>query len=1096
MKVKLVISSVTWVTYLSTVVLVLVHLVYYYFVYMFCNHMMFTSDDFVFLRQVLRTASGDKKDVPTTDPTDWPRERRKSTRGALDKNSNIPDSEESTELGELQGRVAVNKTKHVESPGDELVAKETDIDHISRISHSTEVTPLTSVAVIASAVVKTDSHKMHSEKTNKAEVRALVRRTRSFTRTNSTSSPVKIPSPRKQSLVATKAASPRKQTQSPLRTGSQRKQSLLATKTISPGKQSLSPTRTLSPRKQLLLATKTVSPRRQTSLPTKGAGGSPMKTCQVQEKLDHWLVKSCDNNTTSDHSSTQSSIQVVSENCVDQVKDVLSELNNKTDKGVSEKVVSTESVEDTETDLYSLSEDVDVSERDSSQTSVPVSPGRVPVVQLHKLSEREIQSFSPKKKPFNPSGHCAPVAVRQSWIVDRSRDSDDSDSELSALSEDLFAQSQNSVAVETGLKFGKASEKVSDVLVTAVNVDSGQSGKQVTNDNDSIVESSSEMDHLINGNSDIYVSNVVETSAANGCNLGSRSRQRRPPGWLKDMECSPVSPRSRERANQRTTQQSPLVKKTATIKSIDFSQGGQANQYKKASLNFAEYTKSAGNEEFGHPVELDNIPVETSVRLDAREDAGTEGHDNATVDGVEGKSAATTNEDTPQSAPSGVDSGKRNSSKQAKKTGATLKKRTKMRAKVLNTIFSQQCNLDVESSDDDIPLSVLGEAIGGAPLGKESVDNLPLSQVIEMSHKEKCVSGAALPVDDCELLLIQNLTPTFAATVDDVRAVSMETGSSGVADEHLTEVKDMETAIPLDGAAKTVKPSRGKGRGKQSAVERLGSQLGISMTSPVRKCLRSNKSTKLFKPRSTSDSFRRKRKRNISRKRKRSSGNQHHKSSSDETESEAAVCHQDSEAVSECLPLEDSTIEGLIVTTDVEETLDEGAKSCDIVDSEGETGGELETAGEGETGTPIKHKQSVDSKEPDIDRKTSFAMSRASLILHRARLMMLGNKQSPGNSETVAMAMEGDNAKPELPRCVGILKPARLGDCGTVDRGSQSPPSQFRPVQLPCVYSPAASPSAGILKKQRLSSDTPKESPSPKSPSKKVNEQRMYVCVK
>ncbi len=43
---------------------------------------------------------------------------------------------------------------------------------------------------------------------------------------------------------------------------------------------------------------------------------------------------------------------------------------------------------------------------------------------------------------------------------------------------------------------------------------------------------------------------------------------------------------------------------------------------------------------------------------------------------------------------------------------------------------------------------------------------------------------------------------------------------------------------------------------------------------------------------------------------------------------------------------------------------------------------------------------------------------------------------------------------------------------------SDSPPS-FRPIQIPKIYSPSASPSAGILKRRRLSGDTANDSPSP-----------------
>ena len=280
-------------------------------------------------------------------------------------------------------------------------------------------------------------------------------------------------------------------------------------------------------------------------------------------------------------------------------------------------------------------------------------------------------------------------------------------------------------------------------------------------------------------------------------------------------------------------------------------------------------------------------------------------------------------------------------------------------------------------------------------------------------------------------------------------------------------------------------------RASQSATERLKNQLGIQMvTSPVHKCLRSNKSGKLFKTRSHSsvEKIRRKRQHSLTRKRKRESGGDDSRSSLEEAECVAIISQQDSEAVSSCEPQDGSTVTEMAVSSEtdkeVESIVGEDVVTITAVFDKQQSDMDHDEA----AGTSTKHVQSVDTKG---DRKASFAMSRASLILHRARLMMRSsNKPSPNSTESVAA--DHTSAKPQLPRCVGILKPPR--DSDATERGGQSsPPSQFRPVQLPCVYSPSASPSAGILKKQRLSIAAPSETPSPKSPSKKVSKRAMFT---
>lgn len=256
----------------------------------------------------MRNAGGEEKEIEE-ETADKPKDRRKRIRWALDKNSNIPvDHKPKDELGNLQSGAAVNETKS--EPGNSerteslrsVVAMETDLD---KVSHGNSKTPLGFVKAMTSEEIKaggqtkstSDSRgtQPHSEKTKQGEVRTLVRRTRSFTRASSAISPVKIRSPRKQSPSK---QSPRK---------------------VSPSKRSLSPTKATS--------------RRQSSR-------SPMKTtCHLQEKLDHWLTKSCDN-TSSKTTSDQNVPLSTQVDCTVKMEDVSSELKDARDKGMSEKDVS------------------------------------------------------------------------------------------------------------------------------------------------------------------------------------------------------------------------------------------------------------------------------------------------------------------------------------------------------------------------------------------------------------------------------------------------------------------------------------------------------------------------------------------------------------------------------------------------------------------------------------------------------------------------------------------------------------------------------------------------------------------------------------
>ena len=134
-----------------------------------------------------------------------------------------------------------------------------------------------------------------------------------------------------------------------------------------------------------------------------------------------------------------------------------------------------------------------------------------------------------------------------------------------------------------------------------------------------------------------------------------------------------------------------------------------------------------------------------------------------------------------------------------------------------------------------------------------------------------------------------------------------------------------------------------------------------------------------------------------------------------------------------------------------------------------------------------------ESQNPSADKKkgavsevtprSRASMSRAQLILHRA---IMNSKVSPPSRKK--MFMSPHRASPREVRVHAVMStsgsPIKAqiessdSDMASAVKGSP-PPSGFRPIHLPRIYSPSASPSAGILRKRRLSGSSPLDSPSP-----------------
>ena len=149
--------------------------------------------------------------------------------------------------------------------------------------------------------------------------------------------------------------------------------------------------------------------------------------------------------------------------------------------------------------------------------------------------------------------------------------------------------------------------------------------------------------------------------------------------------------------------------------------------------------------------------------------------------------------------------------------------------------------------------------------------------------------------------------------------------------------------------------------------------------------------------------------------------------------------------------------------------------------------GTLHSLNKGVSRSPSKKGRPFDS--PETPTSASKFSSRSQYILERSRRICLA-KASPSPLSGRKLLVPKKSPRGILKHSQTAKSPDKNGNNGPLaaihgspqasklPSHSDSPPT-FRPIQIPKIYSPSASPSAGILKRRRLSGDTPTESPSP-----------------
>ena len=597
----------------------------------------------------------------------------------------------------------------------EIEKKPTELEHKpertkSSVSKSCVKTLQEYDEATTSEVIQTEkqTQSTNDDHSEKSKVRSLVRRTRSFSKAPSGGSPVKLQSPSK-----------------------------------------LSPTKMANQRP---------------------CSKSSPKTASHLQKLDHWLVKSCDNSSGKAAVRNQDASSSILSESVDCIED---SSHAAMDEGASDVGIG-------KTDRAIISSFDGNADSNSNETegTVPASltSPRLPIVELVKLSEDEILRFSPKK-PDNKQATYEASNTRESKIVHKLRISDESDSDVSGTSDDLFEASHNAVGFDANYVSRNFSEISTASCEESKSSADDDDDKTVADDGRGFDIGKFTKQEQSDGGR-VVIDDRFHTSegpsTSTGSELGSRSRQRRPPGWLRDMAYVPLSPRSQDKSNSPAARrQSPVAKKTASAKAIDFLKTGRPGRPRKTSLSFdlpstasavhdgmdpaygkedgkdenvSDKITSDGEKEQGaadkittESVRLTRIPLKSFKPQKQKSSVSEQAATEVTADE---KSLADVNEDTPQSASSSVGCDKRSSSKQAKKAGTPLTKRGMIKAKVLDMLFSRR--LDVESSDDeDIPLSLISTS-NDTEADSGITDDLPLSQFTQTFRNKKSQSNASL----------------------------------------------------------------------------------------------------------------------------------------------------------------------------------------------------------------------------------------------------------------------------------------------------------------------------------------------------------------
>ena len=429
--------------------------------------------------------------------------------------------------------------------------------------------------------------------------------------------------------------------------------------------------------------------------------------------------------------------------------------------------------------------------------------------------------------------------------------------------------------------------------------------------------------------------------------------------------------------------------------------------------------------------------------------------------------------------------------------------------KALEKVVSKDCNLDVASdSDDDVPI----------------VLSKPQKKKVEEKDKEIVVTDVTSgETDDDVPLTMYKQNSKESASLPQTGVKDSEIAHS---DKLLAEQDDDIVSVEdiFDDSARTSTPSKPAIKGKAKKSSGILSNLAINMktTSPVNKRLRSKGSLKLN------------RSMNSLQKRKRSPVNpfsQKPRSKSVSPTKRLKRLKKEPTVV----VIEDSQDKEIELMKGTELSSSDGSEpAAEAGPSQADTKPAAEEDGEPEStepvvivdptlkdikGTPRRSPRKLLKEEspqksslsptrrpvtqsiemPETPTSATKHQSRASLILERSKLFSAPRTSSmydkkkfttlkPAAADTVIEDLISPGKSILKPTAAKAEEASGSGVVGTDVRASPPPPTKptgaesspsFRPVQIPRIYSPSASPSAGILKKRKLNSEVPTDSPSP-----------------
>jgi len=129
--------------------------------------------------------------------------------------------------------------------------------------------------------------------------------------------------------------------------------------------------------------------------------------------------------------------------------------------------------------------------------------------------------------------------------------------------------------------------------------------------------------------------------------------------------------------------------------------------------------------------------------------------------------------------------------------------------------------------------------------------------------------------------------------------------------------------------------------------------------------------------------------------------------------------------------------------------------------------------------SPPRRGKLFSQSELPLSNKNHSLLTRASLILQRAKLGKSSSQPLQHGRGPLSITPALGHQRPGILKTANSSSPNRPGLISKLSCQNESPSSSFRPIHLPKIYSPFASPSAGILRKRKLSGNIPTDSPSP-----------------